>query len=312
MLKLAAIVGPTAVGKSHVAIRIAQRIGAEIISCDSMQVYRGMDIGTAKVTDEEQKMVKHHLIDLVDVDSEYNVAEYQKAAQELIRDINQRNKIPLLVGGTGLYYQSVVDNYQLFPLESTAAVRKKYMDESELKGIDYLYEKLQHIDPVYADKISPNDRKRIVRALEVFELTGKPFSHFQVKKENTYQLAAAGLYLERKILYQRIENRVEEMLRMGFIEEVEKLLESGYNLDHKPMQALGYKQVSSYLQGFITREQMADDIKRETRRFAKRQFTWFNRDPRINWFDVSKFRDFEELAAKISEFLEGQLQGMSK
>lgn len=312
MLKLAAIVGPTAAGKSDIAIQVAQMIGAEIISCDSMQVYRGMDIGTAKVTREEQQLVKHHLIDIVGVDSEYNVAEYQKSAKELIADINQREKIPLLVGGTGLYYQSVVDDYQLFPLESTAAVRSKYVEECQVKGIGHLYQKLQSIDPVYAEKISPNDQKRIVRALEVYELTGRPFSHFQVKRENTYQFAAAGLYLERSILYQRIENRVEEMFRLGFIDEVESLIRSGYNLEHKPMHALGYKQVFNYLKGFITREEMLEEIKRETRHYAKRQFTWFNRDPKITWFDAGKYSDRKELAGKISEFLEGQLKGMSK
>ena len=310
MYKLSAIVGPTAVGKTGIAIQVAQAIGAEIISCDSMQVYRGMDIGTAKVTREEQAIVKHYLIDIVDVDSNYNVSEYQKAVQKIIAAVNERGKIPMLVGGTGLYYQSVVDNYQLFPIESVESVREKYNNEIMLKGINYVYEKLKAIDPVHAEKISSQDQKRIVRALEVYELTGKPFSLFQMKKENTYNLSAIGLYLERKILYERIEQRVDEMFELGFIEEVERLIKAGYNLNHKPMQALGYKQVFSYLHGHMTQQKMLEDIKRETRHYAKRQYTWFNRDKKINWFDISKYSDEKVLVGKISELLEGQLFGM--
>lgn len=307
MQKLAAIVGPTAVGKTDISIKVAQLIGAEIISCDSMQVYRGMDIGTAKVTRKQQELVKHHQIDIVNIDFEYNLALYQNAVKALIRDINLRGKFPLLVGGTGLYYQSIADDYQLLPMESTSLIRAKYEKEIELKGIGHLYKKLSIVDRDYAERISPHDRKRIIRGLEVYELTGKPFSFFQVKKEDAYNFAVAGLYLERRFLYPRIEERVEEMFKNGFIEEVQKLIDSGYNLCHRPMQGLGYKQVYQYLHGLITHSEMRDDIKRETRRYAKRQYTWFKRDPRIKWFNITEFRDSKALSSNISDYLKGQL-----
>lgn len=307
MLKLAAIVGPTAVGKTGTALKTAQLNGAEIISCDSMQVYRGMDIGTAKVTPEEQALVPHHLIDIVNIDEEYNVARYQKETARLIQTLNQQDCLPLLVGGTGLYYQAVVDNYQLMPLESSPELRDEYKQEISIKGIDHVYRQLQKIDPAYADKISPRDEKRIIRALEVHALTGQPFSRYQTRQENTYNFAAAGLYMERALLYQKIEERVETMFKEGFVEEVAGLLETGYSLAHKPMQALGYRQVIHYLQGVLTRDQMINAVKQETRRYAKRQLTWFNRDTKIVWFDSGRFKDENSLAESISTYFRGQL-----
>lgn len=307
MLKLAAIVGPTAVGKTGIAIKVARLIGAQIISCDSMQVYRGMDIGTAKVTTAKQNMVPHHLIDVVDIDEEYNVARYQQEASRLIEEMNQRDLLPLLTGGTGLYYQALVDNYQLMPLQTKPDLREKYRQKIEIQGLDQAYKKLQLIDPEYAGKISPQDEKRIIRALEVHALTGRPFSQYQTRRENTYHLAAVGLYLERSLLYRRIEKRIEAMFQEGFLEEVQGLLEAGYNLGHKPMQALGYKQVTHYLQGMLTWEQMMADIKQETRRYAKRQLTWFNRDSKIVWFDVGGYDDEDRLAESISVYFKGQL-----
>ena len=207
MLKLAALVGPTAVGKSEIAIRIARRMNGEIISCDSMQVYRGMNIGTAKVSPQEQAMVPHHLIDIVDIEHNFTVAEYQSLAQELIDKINQRDRIPILVGGTGLYYQSVVDNYSFYPMESHKDIRRRLQRQAVEKGLQQLYIKLNDVDPDYAQRISPQDEKRIIRALEVYELTGKPFSEQQKRQYNTYNLATVGLYLERELLYERINHR---------------------------------------------------------------------------------------------------------
>ncbi len=310
MLKLAAIVGPTAVGKTGTALKTAQIMGAEIISCDSMQVYRGMDIGTAKASPAQQAEVTHHLLDVAAVDSEYNVAQYQQTVSELIRLLNQQGKLPLLVGGTGLYYQAVVDNYQLFPMESSREVREKYRQQISLEGLDDVYRQLQAVDLDYAQKISPQDEKRIIRALEVYEITGRPFSKFQTKRENSYHFAAAGIYMERKLLYQRIEQRVDEMFRAGFLEEVQQLLKAGYTMEHKPMQALGYKQVILYLQGLLSWDQMISDIKQETRRYAKRQFTWFNRDQKIVWFDAGRFDDESRLAESISVYFRGQSVSM--
>ncbi len=304
MLKLAALVGPTAVGKTELAIPLAQRLNGEILSCDSMQVYRGMDIGTAKASPEEQALVPHHLIDIVDVDHNFTVAEYQQRARQLIEDINQRGKIPLLVGGTGLYYQAVVDNYSFYPMATRQDIRKQLQAEVAEKGLPELYTRLQEIDPDYATKISPQDEKRIIRALEVFALTGIPFSKQQTRQRNTYTLAAVGLYLNRETLYQRINERVDKMLARGLIDEVRKFRGQGYGLDNNAMQALGYKQVIYYLEGLMSYEEMVEAIKKGTRRFAKRQYTWFKRDERIKWFDVSQDSQ-EALVEKIYIYMAG-------
>ncbi len=303
MYKLAAIVGPTAVGKTSTSIKVAQTIDAEIISCDSMQIYKDMNIGTAKASPAEQAVVTHHLIDFVRPDEDFSVAQYQKMTKKLICDLNEKGKTPLLVGGTGLYFQSVVDDYTFFPLESRQKVRDQWNQIIEDKGMDFVYTHLRSVDPVYAAKISANDQKRIVRALEVYELTGESFSSLQKKRENTYNLAVVGLYLERPELYKRIDLRVDQMLRHGLIEEVKTLREKGYDLTLNSMQALGYKQVYNYLEGFLSREQMTEEIKRETRRYAKRQYTWFNKDKRIHWINVQEYPNDDELARKISVYI---------
>ncbi|MGE5389900.1 MAG: tRNA (adenosine(37)-N6)-dimethylallyltransferase MiaA [Deltaproteobacteria bacterium] len=310
MDRLAAIVGPTASGKSVSAIEVAKLIDAEIISCDSMQVYRGMDIGTAKTSIAERQGIPHHLIDVADPDEDYNVARYQMACQALISEINSRGKIPMLVGGTGLYYQSVVDNYCFTPMESRIAVRQKWNELIEQHGLSFAYDKLIEIDPQYAEKIKVQDQKRIVRALEVYELSGATFSSTQTRETDHYQLAVVGLYLPRAELYAGIEARVDRMLEMGLIEEVAILREKGCNLSHNSMQALGYKQVMYYLDGLISREQMVNDIKKETRRYAKRQLTWFNKDERITWINRAEYAEAEKLAQNISKLIEGQFRMM--
>lgn len=307
MFRLAAIVGPTAIGKTEVSLLVAERLNGEIISCDSMQVYIGMDIGTAKIGKEERKRVVHHMIDIVEPGVNYSVADYQKAVKELIADINNRGKLPIMVGGTGLYYQAVVDDYKFFPMPSKEEVRRKWEKTVEEKGLAWAYTYLQRIDPDYAGIISPQDQKRIIRALEVYDLTGKPFSKFQTRDESCYDLAAAGLYMERNELYRRIDQRVEEMIRKGLIDEVYELFKKGYDLTFTSMQALGYKQVWYYLNGFLTYEEMIREIKRETRHYAKRQYTWFKKDKRIMWFNVQDYASPADLAQKISEYIAGQL-----
>lgn len=306
MHKLAAIVGPTAVGKTNISLEAARQINGEIISCDSMQLYRGMDIGTAKASQEEQSLVAHHLIDIADPHENFTVARYQSLVKDLISAINARGKIPILVGGTGLYYQSVVDDYTFFPMEVRQSIRDKWNAIIQEKGLHHVYCWLEQIDPAYAQIISPNDQKRVVRALEVYELTGKAFSTLQDRAENRYYLAAVGLYLERRELYARIERRVDEMIKKGLIEEVAALREKGIDLSYNSMQALGYKQVFYFLEGFINREEMLNEIKRETRRYAKRQLTWFKKDQRIKWFNVGDFKDENILLKNICTFMEGQ------
>jgi len=310
MEKLAALVGPTAVGKTGLSIILAKYMRGEIISCDSMQVYKGMDIGTAKADAAEREIVPHHLIDLVEPDICYTVADYQKAAQEEIHNITVRGLLPIMVGGTGLYYQSVVDDFDFFPMESRDAVRYKWEKVYNQMGSDYLYEQVLVIDRDYALKIGSKDKKRMIRALEVYELTGKPFSDFQKRNKNAYKLAAVGLYLEREQLYARIEERVDKMIEQGLVEEVSVLREKGYDLSLNSMQALGYKQIYCYLEGMLNWDETVNAIKQETRRFAKRQYTWFNKDKRIMWVDVGEYEDMATLAKKICNLMEGQFSGM--
>ncbi|MGR6835806.1 tRNA (adenosine(37)-N6)-dimethylallyltransferase MiaA [Syntrophomonas erecta] len=303
---MAAIVGPTAVGKTSLAIKVARKIQGEILSCDSMQVYKKMDIGTAKATPIERQEVAHHLIDVVDINNPYSVADYQCQAQQLIWDLNQVGKLPILVGGTGLYYQAVVDQYQFFPMVSQQKVRRYWQERVKYQGLEKVYKHLESVDPGYAAKISSHDEKRIIRALEVYELTGKPFSSQQKRQVDRYNLVAVGLYLEREQLYDRINRRVDLMLEQGLIDEVKGLWKQGYDLRYNAMQALGYKQVLFYLEGFVTFQDMVEEIKRETRRYAKRQYTWFKRDKRIVWIDVGRYSE-DEMVEKIYTRWEGQL-----
>jgi tRNA dimethylallyltransferase len=251
MLNLVAVVGPTAAGKTDISIELAQRLNGEIISCDSMQVYRGMDIGTAKASIYERSLLPHYMIDIVDPDFNYTVAEYQRNTKELIEDINSRGKIPILVGGTGLYYQAVVDDYDFFPIEFQINARNKWETICIEKGLDYLYKYLQEVDPEYANVVSCNDQKRIIRALEVFDLTGEQFSNFQVKNTGKYNLAAVGIYLERPQLYSRIEERVDNMLENGLVEEVKCLRAKGYDLTLKSIQALGINRFLTILKALL-------------------------------------------------------------
>jgi len=307
MLKLAAVVGPTAVGKTELSIGLAQKLGGEIISCDSMQVYQGMDIGTAKASPAERQMITHHGIDIVEPSMNFTVADYQKLAKQEILNITERGHIPILVGGTGLYYQSVVDNYDFFPMESLQTVRCKWEQIYTEKGLEYLYEQILRVDREYALKIGANDKKRIIRALEVYDLTGQPFSSIQNKNRDTYHLSSVGLYLDRAELYARIEQRVDRMIKEGLIEEVADLRERGYDLSMNSLQALGYKQVYNYLEGMLTYEGMVNEIKKETRNYAKRQYTWFNKDKRISWLNLADYSNPDLLLEKICGLMEGQL-----
>lgn len=299
--------GPTAVGKTRLAIELAKILNGEIISCDSMQIYRGMDIGTAKASREEQAQIPHHLIDIVDPDEDFTVADYQAKAQEIIVQLNEKGKLPILVGGTGLYYQAVVDDYNFFPMQSRMSARQKWENTVNECGLDKVYTMLQNLDPEYAAKISCNDRKRIIRALEVYDLTGRPFSDFQTRSANKYNLAAVGLNVDRADLYLRIERRVDEMIAMGLLDETKRLWEAGYGPDLNSMQALGYKQAYCYLEGFISFTQMVDEIKKETRHYAKRQLTWFRKDKRITWVNPQEYHTYDDLVKNISRIMAGQL-----
>ncbi len=303
MLSLAAIVGPTGVGKSSLAVKIGRMLDIEIISCDSMQIYKGMDVGTAKISAAEMAGIPHHMISIVEPDQKFSVSDYQKMVQPLIQEINERGKIPVLVGGTGLYYQAVVDDYKLYPIKASPEIRQALNELARVEGDQVLYQRLESLDPEAAAKISPNDHKRLVRALEVIEVTGKPFSSLQKRNPGRYRLAAVGLTMSRQQLYQRLEKRVDLMLNNGLLEEVATLVEKGCNPNLNSMQALGYAQILRYRQGLISLEQAIKEIKRDTRRYAKRQLTWFRRDTRIMWWNISEYNVNDALIAKICEYI---------
>lgn len=282
------LLGPTAVGKSKLAVEIAKKIHGEIISADSMQVYRGMDIGTAKPTLKERQGIPHHLIDIRNPDEEWTVSDFVEQTNKLTREIEKRNKTPIIVGGTGLYLWALLEGYS-FPM---APADKEIRKRLEKEPLSTLYSRLSTLDPEAAKKIHPNDKKRIIRALEVYELTGKTISKLQEnRKQNTehrtQDYILIGLNLPREELYRRIEERVDKMIEKGLIEEVKGLLAKGYSKDIPSFQALGYKEVVEYLDGKWSKEEMIAEFKKRTRHFARRQMTWFKRFKNVNWFEVS-------------------------
>ncbi len=286
--RLLIIIGPTAVGKSKLAIELAKKLDGEVISADSMQVYFGMDIGTAKPSKEELEDVPHHLINIIPPDKNWSVSDFVSNAKNIIKDIVKRDKLPIVVGGTGLYLNALIAGYSFPVIEANKDIRERLEGEAKAFGSVHLYEKLKKADPDAASKIHFNDLKRIIRALEVFEITGKPMSLLQSKDEENlpYETVIVGLDMERKKLYERIEKRVDQMLKAGLIDEVKKLIGEGYDRNLTSMQAIGYKEVAEHLHGKYTHDELVNILKQNTRNFAKRQMTWFRRFKNVNWFDV--------------------------
>lgn len=291
MLPLIVLVGPTAVGKTHLGVELALRLGGEIISGDSMQVYRYMDIGTAKIKPSEMRGIAHHLIDIKDPDEPFSVAEFQKLATQKIAEISARGKLPMIVGGTGLYIQAVIDPYEFTEQPAVSGYRKELQSLAQRYGNKYLHEKLSEVDPLAAGNIHENDFKRITRALEYYHVTGgKRISENKIVKTKKlpekYNLVWLGLTMERQDLYRRIGQRADRMIEEGFVAEVENLLQRGYSPGLSSLQGIGYRQLIGYLQGQCDLAEAVELIKRDTRHFAKRQLTWFKRDPRIHWFNT--------------------------
>ncbi len=305
---LAAIVGPTAVGKTALSILLAQELDGELLSCDSMQIYQGMDIGTAKATAEEQAQVRHHLLDICSPFASFSVADYQKAAFQTIDEVGSRGKLPILVGGTGLFYQAVVDQYDFAPELKRPDLREKWEKLYAERGQGYLQERLAELDPVYLKTIGVNDTKRPLHALEVCEAAGRPFSELIQKREDTFQLAAVGLYMPREMLYDRIDRRVEQMLEQGLVDEVKTLQRQGLSCEMQAMQAIGYQQALYYLDGLLTEEQMVHEIKRDSRNYAKRQYTWFKKDRRIFWVNTGSGIPLKELAKGIKAYVQARIR----
>ena len=285
VIKVAVLVGPTAVGKTAVALDMAEALGAEIVNADSMQVYRHFDIGTAKPTPEERRRVRHHLVDVVEPDEPYDAARYARQARAVIADLNRRGILPLVVGGTGLYIKALLGG--LFPQGTAVAeIRRRLSRELAEQGLLALRARLAHLDPPTARRLAAGDTYRILRALEVVEATGRPLSALHAAhgfRDRPYQTLKLGLTLPREELYRRIEARVEAMLAQGWLAEVQGLL-SRYSPEIKPLKALGYRHLAAALEGRLSLEEAVAQIKKETRRYAKRQLTWFKADPEVRWF----------------------------
>lgn len=286
------LTGPTSVGKTSLSIALAKRVKGEIISADSMQVYRHMDIGSAKIKDEEMQGVPHHMIDILDPTESFHIALFQKYAKQYIKEIRQRGHLPILVGGTGFYIQSVLYDIDFTKEEGDSQYREMLEKLAEEKGEVYLHDMLKEIDPVSAEAIHHNNRKRVIRALEYYQLTGEKISEHnetQREKESAYNSCYFVLNDDREKIYTRIDQRVDQMLEEGLVEEVRHLMKSGCTRDMVAMQGLGYKEILDYLNGDISLERAVYLIKRDTRHFAKRQLTWFRREKEVIWLDKSQF-----------------------
>lgn len=289
MEKVFIVLGPTASGKSALAVELAKQINGEIISADSMQIYKYMDIGTAKITPEETQGIKHYLIDEIYPDEEFSVAKFKEKAEEYLEQILSVGKTPIIAGGTGLYINSLIYNIDFAKAPMDSKWRDQLTKEAEENGIEVLFERLKEIDPTTWQRLHLNDTKRIIRALEVYYQTGQTMTE-QIRRSREvppkYDFVLIGLKLERELLYERINIRVDRMFERGLVQEVEKLVEMGYDKNTIAMQALGYKEVLSYLRKDISLEEAIYLIKRDSRHYAKRQMTWFRRLENVTWIDV--------------------------
>ncbi|MCR1933112.1 tRNA (adenosine(37)-N6)-dimethylallyltransferase MiaA [Clostridium tepidum] len=304
MINLLIITGPTAVGKTDISIKLAKKLNGEIISADSMQIYKYMDIGSAKITKEEMNGVPHHLIDVVEPHEEFNVASFKTLAERSIKDIWSRGKLPIITGGTGLYINSLIYNYDFTDADRDENYRNYLTELANDKGKEYVHSLLKDIDKESYEKLYPNDLKRIIRALEVYKITGKSISEYTKENEKKlydipYNINYFVLNMNREILYDRINKRVDIMIDKGLIEEVKKLKSMGYTPDMQSMKGIGYKEILFYLNGDISLNEAIYLIKKGSRNYAKRQLTWFRKDKRAIWVDKDKYSSEEEIVDKI-------------
>lgn len=307
--KLLVIIGPTAVGKTKLSIELAKQFNGEIISGDSMQIYRGMDIGTAKIKAEEMEGIPHHLIDIKDPDESFSVAEFQQLVRGKISEIALKGKLPIIVGGTGLYIQSVIYDYQFSEAPADDSLRLQLEERAKEIGNEALHGELTKIDPESAAQIHHNNVRRVIRALEIYYCTGKIMSEYQKHQEPDllYETALIGLTMDREKLYERINYRVELMLEEGLIEEVKGLYEQGLR-DFQSIQAIGYKEIYDYLAGRAGFEDAVEMLKQNSRRYAKRQLTWFRNKMEVEWFDMTDVPNLSKKITEISRYIEGKLQ----
>ncbi|MBN2462442.1 MAG: tRNA (adenosine(37)-N6)-dimethylallyltransferase MiaA [Dehalococcoidia bacterium] len=302
---LVAVIGPTAVGKSQLALRLAQDFDGEIVNADSRQVYRYMDIGTAKPSPVELSLVRHHLIDIINPDEPFSLAIYQKLALETTENIQQRHKLPLLVGGSGLYIWSVIEGWQIPPVAPDTEFRHNLEIKAKEEGRYALYQELQKVDPVAATRIMPTNLRRVIRALEICQATGQTVSQLWQKQPPSYPILIIGLTMQRDNLYSRIDSRVDEMIKQGLIDEVKDLEAKGYSSDLPSMSGIGYKQIGMFIQEKLALPAAIQQMKNETHRFARRQYAWFHlNDARIHW--LSEADDIQKEATKlVASFLTG-------
>lgn len=302
---LVILTGPTAVGKTALSIKLAKRIGGEIVSADSMQVYRHMDIGSAKITPQVMEGVPHHLIDVLDPQEEFNVVIFQQMAQEAMEKIYSAGHIPIIVGGTGFYIQAILNDISFRETETDTPYREQLENQAAEHGAQWLHDRLREVDPKAAEEIHPNNVKRVIRAMEFYRETGTRISDHneeQRQKQSPYNFVYFVLNMDRRKLYDRIELRIDQMLEQGLLEEVGKLQQEGCHEGMVSMQGLGYKEILAYLQGKCTLEEAVYILKRDTRHFAKRQLTWFRREREVCWIQKEDYGYDEE------RMLEGMLQ----
>ena len=299
--KVIIICGPTGIGKTSVGIEIAEKLGGEIISADSMQIYRYMDIGTAKPTVEEQARVIHHLIDIVDPDEEFDAVEFARMARKKVMQLHQAGVLPVVAGGTGLYIKALLQGlFQSNPVDPV--IRERLNQEAAESGSSHLHQRLKQIDPATAARLHPNDTYRIIRALETIESTGRTISeHHQQHgfRDEPFNALKIGLQMDRLMLYDRIDRRVDLMIEAGLIDEVKSLLGRGYSGDLKSMQSIGYRHMVDFIEGRLPWDDCLRTLKRDTRRFAKRQFTWFKADPQIQWHKPEQLNQILRLAEEF-------------
>lgn len=308
-IPLIILTGPTAVGKTDLSIKLAKDMSAEIISADSMQIYKYMDVGSAKVTEEEMQGVKHYLIDEVKPDYPFSVSEFQQRAKKYIYEINEKGKCVLVTGGTGLYLNSLIYNMDFAKSDANNELREELQNQFAEKGIDYMHNRLKELDEEAANRIHKNNTKRVIRALEVC-LSGKKMNDFSsdLKFNEEYQPIIIVLNRDREHLYDRINMRVDIMLKNGLVEEVKKLLSMGFKKDMISMQGIGYKEILKYLDGEYTYEEAIEIIKRDSRRYAKRQITWFKRYETAKWFDLDKYESIDKLKNEIILYIKDSIK----
>lgn len=297
--KLLVLTGPTGIGKTELSLKLANKLNGEIISADSMQIYRRMDIGTAKIHSSEMNGINHYLINMVEPTEDYSVAEFSKNAKFLITSINKKNKVPMLVGGTGLYINSVIYDLDLLNVKPDYEYRKFLEDLASKKGVNHLYKLLLDQNKEVAQKIDKNNRNRIIRALEICKNGQRNADRNFRKNYSDYNLAIFGLDMDRDKLYERINKRVDLMMEKGLIQEVKSLLESGCTEDSQSMKGIGYKEVIEYLKGINSYEKTVELIKQHSRNYAKRQLTWFRREEKLKWININPDSNLDELADEI-------------